>query len=196
MSLRVSRRTFALSAATLAASALLPRDAWADDVSVPLALQAKLSVKVAAYDRNMSARAGNLAKILILENSNSASSAAAAKLERGLAALPGVGPIPMQVRVQQFQSASQVADTCHSERISIIYITPGMGPEVAPLAAALDGISVLSVSAVADYGAKGAVVGFDLVDGRPKILVNLGQAKKQHVQLQSNFLKLTKIVGT
>jgi hypothetical protein len=37
------------------------------------------------------------------------------------------------------------------------------------------------------------VLGFDLVSGRPKLLVNLTQAKKQKVDLAAEILKLMKV---
>jgi len=39
----------------------------------------------------------------------------------------------------------------------------------------------------------GAVIGFDLVSGKSKILVNLPQAKKQSVNLDSNVLTIATV---
>jgi hypothetical protein len=59
---------------------------------------------------------------------------------------------------------------------------------------ALSGISVLSVGAVADYALRGAVLGFDLVSGKPKIVCNLTQAKKQDVAFKAEVLKLMRVI--
>jgi len=40
---------------------------------------------------------------------------------------------------------------------------------------------------------RGIVLGFDLVGGKPKMLVNLGQARKQHVAFMAEVLKLAKV---
>jgi hypothetical protein len=39
----------------------------------------------------------------------------------------------------------------------------------------------------------GIVLGFDVVSGRPKLLVNLTQAKRQNVSLRAEALKLMKV---
>jgi len=44
-----------------------------------------------------------------------------------------------------------------------------------------------------DYVPAGIVLGFDLVSGRPKLLVNIEQAKKQQVSLPASVLKLMKV---
>ena len=40
---------------------------------------------------------------------------------------------------------------------------------------------------------KGAVLGFDLVSGKPKLLVHLTQAKKQNAAFKAEALKLMKV---
>jgi len=77
--------------------------------------------------------------------------------------------------------------------VAIVFVTPGFADDVDAIRGALDGVDVLSASAVADYVPKGVVLGFDLVSGKPKLLVNLTQAKKQQVDLSSDVLKLMKV---
>jgi hypothetical protein len=55
------------------------------------------------------------------------------------------------------------------------------------------GVDVLTVSAVPDYVPKGIVLGFDLVGGHPKMLVNLGQATRQHVAFTTDVLRLMRV---
>jgi len=49
---------------------------------------------------------------------------------------------------------------------------------------------VLSVGAVARYVQRGITLSFDLVDGKPKLLLGLGAANKQGVSLSGNVLTL------
>ena len=51
----------------------------------------------------------------------------------------------------------------------------------------------MTVGAVGSYVKGGIVLGFDLVSGKPKLLVNLTQARRQHVDLSSSVLKLAEI---
>jgi hypothetical protein len=60
---------------------------------------------------------------------------------------------------------------------------------------ALSGVDVLSVSPVPEYVEQGIVLGFDVVSGKPRLLVNLGQARLQHVALRAEVLKLMKVYG-
>ena len=53
---------------------------------------------------------------------------------------------------------------------------------------------MLSVAADPGEVPKGIVLGFDLVSGKPKIVVHLGQAKKQEVSFKAEFLKLAKVL--
>ena len=41
---------------------------------------------------------------------------------------------------------------------------------------------------------KGIVLSFDLVSGKPKIVVHLGQAKRQDVQFKAELLKLARVI--
>lgn len=42
---------------------------------------------------------------------------------------------------------------------------------------------------------KGAGFAFKIVDGKPKIVINLNSAKKQGTDFPANFLKVTVVVG-
>ena len=45
-----------------------------------------------------------------------------------------------------------------------------------------------------NYVAKGAVLGFELVSGRPKLIINLAQAQRQDVAFRAEVLKLMRVV--
>jgi hypothetical protein len=55
------------------------------------------------------------------------------------------------------------------------------------------GVDVLSATGVPDYVPSGIVLGFDVVSGRPKLLVHLTQARLQKVELRADLLKLMKV---
>jgi hypothetical protein len=62
------------------------------------------------------------------------------------------------------------------------------------MARALDGVSVLSSGALARFAQHGVVLSFDLVGGKPKLLVHLGRARRQKVDLSAQVLKLVKVI--
>ena len=59
---------------------------------------------------------------------------------------------------------------------------------------ALRGTDVLSSAAIPGYVESGAVLGFDVTSGRPRLLVHLGQAREQHVSFDPAFLRLAQVV--
>ena len=78
--------------------------------------------------------------------------------------------------------------------MAIVYLTQGFDGDVDAIREALDGVSVMTCATVPDYVVRGgAVIGFDLVSGKSKILVNLTQAKKQSVNLDSNVLTIATV---
>jgi hypothetical protein len=88
-------------------------------------------------------------------------------------------------------------DACEVALDSLLLVWPGPtltnDKEVEGIRTALDGVNVLTVSAVADYVPRGIVLGFDLVGGHPKMLIHLTQARRQHVAFMSDVLKLMQV---
>jgi hypothetical protein len=173
---------------------LTPADSRGDEVAVPVQLQAELVAKVASYDRNLAARAGDRVHVLIVVNAKSDASQSFAKhMTSALGGVDKIGGLPHDETTAPFGGAKALADACRAKKISIVYLAPGLADEVPGIRSALDGVNVLSVAADAGEVAKGIVLGFDLVSGKPKIVVHLGQAKKQDVSFKAELLKLAKV---
>ncbi|MFO0679471.1 MAG: YfiR family protein [Polyangiaceae bacterium] len=165
-----------------------------EEPGVPIGLQAELIAKVAAYDKNFPTRAGDRAHVLIVTKSGDPDSTrAATHMQSALGALNQVGGLPHDEATVPFTSAAALAQVCRDRRIAIVYLTAGFGADIDAIRAALDGVSVLSIAAIADYVPKGVVLGFDLVSGKPKLLVQLAQAKRQDVAFKAEVLKLMKV---
>jgi hypothetical protein len=185
-------RTLAL--AVVALCAIVARDARGEEVGVPERLQAELVAKMATYDRGFVARAGERAHVVIVDKPDDADSArVATHLESAFRGLPDVGGLPHDEAVVAWSGASALPGIVRARHAAIVYFTPGFAADVGDIRSALDGVDVLSVSAVADYVPRGIVLGFDLVSGKPKLLVNLGQARKQHVAFMAEVLKLARV---
>ncbi len=170
------------------------RPGLAQEVVVPVALQAELVVKVASYDRNLARRAGDRVHVLLLVKANNdASSQFASRMTSALGGVDTIGGLPHDEATTSWTSAKDLVDTCHAKKISIVYLAPGLADDVPTIRGALEGVNVLSVAAVAAEVPKGIVLGFDLVSGKPKIVIHLGQAKKQDVSFKAELLKLAKV---
>jgi hypothetical protein len=170
------------------------RDASAEDVPVPFALQAELLAKVAAYDRNMQARAGDRVRVLLVQKPGDDSSARAiVQMQEALGKIGTIAGLPHDEQVVAWGGAPALAQTVTAQHAAIVYLTPGFSGDVDAIRAALTGVDVLSVAAVPNYVPRGIVLGFDIVEGRPKLLVNLSQSAKQHVAFKAEVLKLMRV---
>jgi hypothetical protein len=170
--------------------------AVADECPVPAGLQAALLVKVAAYDTNLPARAGETVRTLVVFKEGSDESVrVSSQVRAALAGQPAIADRPHVEETVAFAGATALAQLCRARRASVVYLAPGFtDEEVTSVVAALTGVDVLSASGVPRHVRLGVVLGFDLVSGKPSLLVNLAQAHKQRVALSANVLRLVTVV--
>lgn len=181
----------------LLAAVLTPERVTADgdEVTVPLGLQVDLLGRAAAYDRTFAAADGAEARILVVQRSGSAVSArAAAQLDAAMGRMARIGTRPARSSVVTFTGAAALRAQVERERAAIVYLTPGLGEDVARIAAALEGVPVLTVSAVSTDADRGAVLSFELIAARPKLVVNLRQARRQRVEFMPQLLRLARVI--
>jgi len=173
---------------------LLPIDGLAEEVTLPAGKQMELLAKVADYDRSFQQRAGARARVVLLVKPNDGDSLrTATQMQAVLSHIDAVGGLPHDDIIEAYKSAPAVADLCRTQHVAILVVGPGFRTDIEAIRAALDGVDVLSVTAVADYVAKGIVLGFDLVGGHPKMLVHLTQARRQNVAFTSDVLRLMQV---
>jgi hypothetical protein len=176
---------------------LLPSaSALADAPAVPGELQAALVSKVSRYDRNFRARAGGLVRVaIVLKRGSARSEASAMVMKEAFGSLDDFGGLPHQVSVLPYDSAEMLVKHVRDQRLSVIYVTPTFDSEVGRIRAAMAGLDVLTVGATEEYVREGVVLGFELASGKPKMLLNLAQAKRQNVDFKVDVLKLMKVVA-
>jgi hypothetical protein len=167
----------------------------ASDVEVPVRLQAELLAKVAAYDRSFAERARGRALVLVVVKPGAAESERVGEqILAELAVLPEIGNLPHREEKVLYQSPRALADLVKARGAAIIYMSTNLADQVAPIAAALDGVSVLSVGVVAAYVQSRAVLGFDAQSGKPKLVVHLDQARRQRVDFRAGLLQLARVM--
>jgi hypothetical protein len=174
---------------------LFVRPAPAEDVEVPVARQAELLVRVAAYDRSMAGRSAGRLRILIVNNPGDADSrSVAAQMDTALRNFDRIAGLPYDISVAPFASGAALAASCRASHIGIVYVAPGLDSSIGDIARSLDGVDVLSVAAIGRHARQGIALSFDLESGRPSILINLAQARKQNVNIAADVLSLMKVV--
>lgn len=192
---RLSRRALGRVAGALALCAAVG-EARADAGPVPVPLQMKLLAKVAGYDKNLVARAGGRVVLAIVTRDGDTDSERVAALARSsLSEVKDIGGVPLEVVTETWSSPAVLKKAIATRRLAIVYFTPGLQPaDVEGVARALDGTDVLTATAIPTQVPRGVVLGFDLVSGKPKLVVHLAQAKKQRVALPADVLKLAQVI--
>ncbi len=166
-----------------------------DDVPVPLSLEIELLGRVAAQDTNFAKRAASVVRILIvIKQSDTISERDGAQAQYLFSDMPTIGGLPHQQSVVTFTSGRELAEMCRTKNISIVYLMPGLNGDVQSFANALGDMSILTVGSVAAYVREGAVLGFDIVSGKPKLLLRPDIAERQHVVFRADMLALMKKV--
>jgi hypothetical protein len=139
----------------------------AEDVPVPIDLQAELLVKVAGYDRSMPDRAGDKVRVLVVSKRGDAESErAATTMAKALREFEKIAGLPTEVTADAFSSAEALAKAVRDQKLAIVYLGPGLGASIGPIAAALDGVSVLTAAAVPGHVPRGAAGQDPLARGR------------------------------
>lgn len=162
---------------------------------VPLSLQAQLTARLGGFDRNFAARAGSVANVLVVYKAGDSDSKVDARaFGRALFELGNLGGVPMHLDEAELGDAAALAQRVRMERLALVYFSTGLEAEMPRVAAALVGVDVLTVGSTAQHAQKGAVVGFDLDEARPKIVVNARSARAQNVAFKGELLKLARIL--
>lgn len=189
------RRLWRAGLLALLAAVTVVRPSAAEEVPVPVNLQAELLAKVSEYDRSFPARAGERAHVLIvMKEGNPDSARVASTMQSALGRRDQIAGLPHDEQVADYTTATDLAVACRERHLAVVYVGPGFSEsDIDAIRTGLEGVDVLTVAAVPQYVEKGIVLGFDLISGRPKLLFNLTQAKKQHVAIRGEALKLMKV---
>jgi len=168
--------------------------AFADEIPVPIDLQAELLSKVVAYDRSLAARAGDRVHVLLVAKpGDPASMPAVLQMRQALSRIDTFGSLAHVEMVVEYSTPSALAELCRAQRAAIVYFGPGFSDDIPGIRAALDSTQTLTVTAMPGDVPRGIILGFDLVSGRPKLLYQLTQARRQRVDLKADVLKLMRI---
>jgi hypothetical protein len=159
--------------------------------AVPIKVQAEILCKVVQYDRGFETRVQGHVNVLILTKPDRPESRRAAlQMQDALSARALIGGHPHTEFMENYAGAPALSAYCRSKKIAVVFVTPEFDDDAEAIRGALTGQDILSVGAVASYVTHGIVLGFDLVAGKPKMLVNIPQARSQRVFFQSDVLRL------
>ncbi|MEZ4233024.1 MAG: YfiR family protein [Polyangiaceae bacterium] len=176
-------------------SALWARSSSAATPELPVSRQAKLISKLASYDRNFRSRAGQVALTLVVYRDEDVDSERTAQLMLSeLGHRSNVGGLPHAEEREVFRGSEWLAGRVLEGGIAIVYLCPGLEAAMDAIADALSGKDVMTIGSRAGFADGRSVVSFDLVSGKPKLIVHLPQAKRQNVKFSARFLRLAEVI--
>ena len=186
------RRVWLTATALLALTAVAP--CFAEEMTAPANIQARILTLLVANERNFAKRASHEVVIHLVEVPGDHDSQHAVQQMRAkLADMGDLDGRRIQVEIVQFADAQSLVASSRAKNVNALYISPGMGNHVAAIARALGGTGILSFAAVESYVQLGAVVGVSIISGRPKMSINLAQARSQGLDIPSAILALAKV---
>jgi hypothetical protein len=168
---------------------------WSEKLEVPAQVQAQLIGKLAPYDRNFVERAGQKVVVAIVTRSANIDSArAGSQMQGALRELGPVAGLPHEEVVVTWSGGKNLRDLCIERKVAIVYFTPGLGEDIAATVEALAGMNILTIAGAVGYVGMGVMLGFELVSGQTKLVLNLPQAKRQGVSFRADVLRLMRII--
>jgi hypothetical protein len=177
--------------ALLTATAL----AHAEIAAVPVKLQAALTSRLIEYLQDPSVRELGTVRVGILaKSSNTDSVRAAAEFKGELSRFDTIAGLPHSEASLEWTSAANLVEESRRGDLRIIYLAPGLDSELSSIVAALDGKQIVTIAGDPLYVKNGVILGFDLVEARPKMVFNERQATKQNVKFKSQVMKLMRLV--
>jgi hypothetical protein len=188
------RRALLWSLVAASCFSLLEPIAHAESPTAPVPVQAQITARILPFERGFAERSKAGALVLIFERSGNADSTAAARqMARALADIGTVGGKPLRSHSLVYTTAAQLATECKNRGAVAAYLTPGLSGDVKAIATSLLGSGVLTVAAMESYVPSGAVLGIEVSAGKPRMSINLPQARAQKLDFPSAVLKLAKV---
>lgn len=158
---------------------------------VPVNLQIELLAKVLRYDRSFVERATPEITILVVHTPALAESLRVAR--QAISALETqtlMGGFRHRDELVAFSTPEALAALAKERSAAVILFTPELAPRAAEIATAFDGCNCITVSTTPEGVSSGLVLGFDLVSGKPRMLFNLKQSRRQRTDFRAEVLRL------
>ena len=189
-------RSRAIAVALIAGATLSlePGPASAEEPTIPIDLQVQLSAKITEYVQSPSLEGERLPLAILVNSRDAESMRAGAELRAAFGRVIGAGRRDFDAQIIPWASANSLIDEMARRKVAILYVTPGLSSELEAIVGALAHRPILTIAAVDTYVARGAILGYELSSGHPRMILNLRQAKSQDVVLRAALMKLVRIV--
>ena len=192
--MRRARAHVSAVAALLAAAGVFAGDA--DEL--PLELQAQLLSKMTTYVKGLAPAGATSLKVLVVYPASAPDAPptrAAQAMVQAIGQQGKMGTLAAESKTVPFTDLKAFQATLAAEKPNVVYVTSEHDAKsLGYLAQALKGSGVLAVTGTRAHLEQGVVLGFTPAEGRPKVLVNLKQAREQGVVFHNGLLRYAVIV--
>lgn len=186
----------ALAVLALALGAAVASGADADEV--PIELQAQLLSKMTTYVKGLAPAGATSLKVLVVYPAGAPDAPptrSAKAMAQAVASVGKMGNLTAESKTTAFTDVKAFQAALATEQPQVVYVTGDHDAKsVALVAQALKGSAVLSVSGTRSHVELGVVLGFAVAEGRPRVLVNLKQAREQEIVFHNGLLRYAVIV--
>ncbi len=175
----------------IAASAVLLLGLAASADDLPLPLQVQLLQKTSSYITSLAPGEGGKVKVLVVypgASPSRASDTVASTINQA----GQLGKYPAEAKTV---ALSGLKASLAAEKPQMLWLSPETDEKgVSQVMEAVGASNIVTVSAVAAHVKQGVILGFDLLEAKPRILVHLKQARTQNVVFLSGLLTHSVIV--
>jgi hypothetical protein len=132
--------------------------------------------------------------LVAIRRDDAGSQQVAAEVIEALKSETQIAGLPLEVEKVEVSTARELLEEIRVRHPAILYLSTALSRDAPALAEGLVGKDLLTMAAESAAVLGGVCVGFDLVSGKPRVLINLVESKKQHVNFQAALLHLAKVV--
>ena len=164
---------------------------------MPAPMQASLFAKILTFDRNLKARAGKELKIGVLYQSKVRSSLEAQEeFLRAMCGDPGrrIEALAVSCVAIEWTGAPNLEAGTAREGIRVLYVAPLRAVAIEEIVAISRARRITTLTGVPEFVEKGIALGLALRAERPLILVHLAAARAEGADLNSQLLKLARVL--
>lgn len=168
--------------------------AAADDL--PVNLQVQLLSKMSTYVSNFAPKGASSVKVYVVHpGTKDAPSRGAQALNGALGTTGKLGAYTAEVVLVPWENGKKLEAAIAADKPQVVYLAPELDAKATgELVEAVSSSSALMISGVADHVKQGAVLGFSLVEARPRVLINLKQARRQNIVFLSGLVSHSVVV--
>lgn len=163
---------------------------------IPVNIQFQIFFKILSYDKKLDSRGSDGLKFLIVYQKKFRSSLAVHDDIRKMLddyKFNDVEKIPLTFHFADIDEIS-LAESIAKDKINLVYFCPLRGIDIKEISLITRERDVLSFTDVPGYVGEGISVGLELINQKPRILINLSASKEEHADFSSQLLKISKIV--